>query len=465
MTMATRGFWAALLVAGMMATGAATAPIVGNGGFETPPFPPSPGYGDIPVWTDNATTPEGVNPASNGDAPFLNGLTPPESTHAGFIQTTGTISQMIAGFNPGRTYQVIFWQDERGRLGTSAAERSVDLGGTNVASPLEVTRSSGGIEQFRRVVSRPFTATANSHLLEIHNLGGQDDNSLLVDDVSIRDLTPLKLLFQDNFDVDNTAYGNQPHVHADEYNVNYNLAFRQSGLHSTRTYAETAHSASGGGLNNYTQVDNDQPGGVLQDGLLIAANTTARFTAVSPNENFKQNVFNHMQIEFDVNPYIQGPDDGNHWAAIRFGDANQNAWPNNGANGFGILCRDDGRFQAFDDAASIASGGPGAIWPANETGWHTILIDVALSGFNGTPATITAYADGVQFLNYVKAGGFFDNYITLSGYYGGSAGGDMVHGFDNLNIYGQTPEPGTVALLGIGLAALARRRRQMRRSS
>ena len=82
-----------------------------NPGFEDTPYPPNyPGYGEIPGWSGGS----GVNPAGDGSAPFLNGLTPPEGTHAGFIQGTGTLSQRVYGLTPGKTYIVEYYQDERG---------------------------------------------------------------------------------------------------------------------------------------------------------------------------------------------------------------------------------------------------------------------------------------------------------------------------------------------------------------
>ncbi len=427
-----------------------------NPSFEDTPYPPNyPGYGDIPGWIGG----DGVNPAADGSAPFLNGLTPPDGTHVGFIQTsagnTETMGQTVYGLTPGKTYIVEYYQDERGLSGAVAGP-SVKLGGQTVVPLTELIRTP----QFRRVLSRPFTATTDSALLEISNTGIQGDNTLLVDKVSVRQIG--YLVFQDNFDLRNNPA--TPQIPAGSLDINVGLAGRQAGYYFGTPYIELSGSAPGGAQDAYSQVDfaggtiGGQNYSAVPDALVLIGGPGLTVTRVSPNQNFNLSGIriDQMVFEFDVDPYIPGSGSGDNWAAFRFGDNAPLQTVNASGNGFGILFRENGVYEAFNGNSFVGWGtafsGPG---------FHAIRIEVDLLEFNGSPATIRAYADGssTPFFTYTKQNGFLNNYITLVGYGSPSMG----HGFDNLMIYtASIPEPtsGLLLVLGaLGWAGWAIRRR------
>jgi len=425
-----------------------------NPSFEDPPYPPNyPGYGDIPGWIGGG----GVNPTGDDNAPFLNGLTPPDGTHAGFIQCgvggTGTMSQTVYGLTPGKTYIVEYYQDERGanHAGYAVAGPSVRLGGQTVVPMTELIRTP----QFRRVVSRPFTAAGETALLEISNTGIQGDNTLLVDKVSVRQIG--YLVFQDSFDLRNNP--STPHIPAGSLNINTNLAFRQAGYYAGTPYIEQAATAPGGTYDSFSQVD--FAGGTIAgtnysavpDALVLIGGLGYNLTMVSPNQNFNLRGIriDQMVIEFDVDPYIGGSGEDD-WVGIRFGDSEPLQWVLN-PGGIGMIFWNNGYFAAWDGGTSVGFG------PAftEAEGFHTIRIEMDMLEFNGSPATIRAYADGSvsPFWSYTRTNGFQDNYITLLGL-GVSQNASIGHAFDNLMIYtASIPEPTSGLLLALGGLALA----------
>jgi len=169
---------------------APAVPIVSNWSFEYGAAPAYPGYGAIQDW--NVTSGAGINPGSDGQAPFLNGLPVPDGSRIGFVQRSATdtqsISQLISGLQPGKQYVLQYFEDERGMSG-AVAHPSAVIGGLEIVPLRNVTRTN----RFRRVISQPFVATAASMLLELRNGPSpmSNDNTALFDSVMVMPAVPV----------------------------------------------------------------------------------------------------------------------------------------------------------------------------------------------------------------------------------------------------------------------------------
>ncbi|WP_425615497.1 GEVED domain-containing protein [Anatilimnocola sp. NA78] len=174
-------------------------PVVANHSFDPPveeisnnPFP---GYGPISNWNQSNLTNIGITPA-NGGSPanvFLNGKTPLDGTSTALLQnlagtSTSNISQTVGTFVIGQTYVLDYYEAERGQ-GAAIARPYARIGGAIVVDEHSLTSTS---QQFVRVVSRPFVATATTMLLELGNNDplqagdGALDNTVLYDRILIR---------------------------------------------------------------------------------------------------------------------------------------------------------------------------------------------------------------------------------------------------------------------------------------
>lgn len=157
----------------------ASAIVVTNAGFENNSQPVN-GYGAISGWTNNAAT-SGVN---SEPQPFLQ-----QAAHTGsqvaFIQQGGTISQLLSGFDPTKTYSVTYFVSERAQPNASTTT-SVSLGGTSFSYPDTIVKT----DKFRRVVSGPLTVSGTSSTLTITSANGPNDDSLLIDTVSVTRAVP-----------------------------------------------------------------------------------------------------------------------------------------------------------------------------------------------------------------------------------------------------------------------------------
>jgi len=134
-------------------------------------------------WTFAGASPNGSGIVGNGSA-FAN-PNAPDGTQAAFLQQTGTISQSVSGFTPGKTYA----------LNYSAAQRSANLGGNSWNVKIDGTviqsNSPGATSYFP--YSTTFVATAATHTL---TFAGTDlaggDRSVFIDNVSLGLLSPMQ---------------------------------------------------------------------------------------------------------------------------------------------------------------------------------------------------------------------------------------------------------------------------------
>ena len=167
----------------LLASPAVAGPVVLNHSFESGALNPFPGYGPVQDWT--LTGSSGNNDAAG---PFNNGLPIPDGSRIGFIQVSGSFTQTVSGFQPGKSYSVRYLENERGLVPNAEARHQVSLGGSIVVPGKNITRT----DAYRRVQSQAFTATSASHDLVLANVpGGVADNTLLLDFVEVTRAVPI----------------------------------------------------------------------------------------------------------------------------------------------------------------------------------------------------------------------------------------------------------------------------------
>ncbi len=189
--MAVRTSLLVIVAFGILVSGQGTARaaiIVNNSSFESGPINASPGYGPVSGWTVGGGA--GNNAVSD---PFANGTPIPDGSRVAFQQGSGTLSQSLTGFVPGKTYTLQYRYNERGIGGV--AQTYGQLGGSTVAGPTNTVLT----DRYLHAVSQPFTATSTSHTVTLGSNGISGDNTALFDQVIVTRAVPLITNF--NFEV------------------------------------------------------------------------------------------------------------------------------------------------------------------------------------------------------------------------------------------------------------------------
>ena len=134
---------------------------VGVGGYGYP-YSPDPAHSGVTAagWTFTVTLYNGSGVQSNGSAwGFANA--PNGSQYSAFLQGTSSISQTVAGFNPGTYYTLSFYLSAR--PGNSVDNVAVSLGGTPLFT--SITPGPGWT-----LYTDTFTATSSSELLQFSGI-------------------------------------------------------------------------------------------------------------------------------------------------------------------------------------------------------------------------------------------------------------------------------------------------------
>lgn len=152
---------------------AAGASLVKNPSFEDNALPVFPGYGAISNWFGGS----GVN---NSTQPFADNGGIPDRNQIGFMQGPATLSQMITGLTPGRSYWLQFSYNSRNCCTATPLNLTVNFGGAVLAA---INGINSGAYHTRSIA---FTPTNSAGLLEfVSTLPNGGDRTLLLDGVNI----------------------------------------------------------------------------------------------------------------------------------------------------------------------------------------------------------------------------------------------------------------------------------------
>jgi hypothetical protein len=160
---------------------ASATPILNvNFGFETPSM--GSGYEYNPShasWTFSGSSPSGSGILGNGSA-FGNPAAP-QGVQAAFVQSTGTISQLLQGFSPGTTYTITFKAAQRSGSSQNGGESwNVMIDNTILASYNPGPSATTYVNY-----TASFTATSNAHTLSFVGTDlATGDNTVFIDNVS-----------------------------------------------------------------------------------------------------------------------------------------------------------------------------------------------------------------------------------------------------------------------------------------
>jgi hypothetical protein len=174
-----------------------------NPSFEVDSFASWPGYSgenpgnantpagpNVPItgWTQSAPENSGINPISNGEAPFADNGNVPHGRQVAFLQSVGGItnilSQTVTGLTSGAQYYLHYY--ENSRAGTPNPALEVTLGGATFVPAHPVPSGN-----YREVFTEVFSATATSVDLAFNaSSPNGGDTTTLIDNVAIVPVAP-----------------------------------------------------------------------------------------------------------------------------------------------------------------------------------------------------------------------------------------------------------------------------------
>jgi len=173
-----------------------------NSSFEADSFMSWPGYsgdnpgnantppganGSITGWTQSAPENSGINPISDGEAPFADNGTIPNGKQVAFLQsvagTTNMLSQTLSGLTAGSQYYLHYY--ENSRAATPNPSLNVTLGSNTLVADHPVASGS-----YREVFSDVFTAGSGPVDLTFSMVSPTGaDTTALIDNVAIVPVT------------------------------------------------------------------------------------------------------------------------------------------------------------------------------------------------------------------------------------------------------------------------------------
>ncbi|MSU64036.1 MAG: hypothetical protein EXS31_16860 [Pedosphaera sp.] len=230
-----------------------------------------------------------------------------------------------------------------------------------------------------------------------------------------------EVLFTDNFNVSASRW---------DKNFEYNTPGRQGGTVSPILYTDQNPPAGVIQINNP-----DSPGK-----LRLQPVSAHGYPNVSPNHNFTE--AGNFAVEFDLNTGID--DDvspsGDYWASVLIGTAAPNQYVAD-SDGFGVFFQNRDGYAVVDRSTFVRYELPGAGFPDGRLpiGEFHVRLEVTTANFQGSPATIRMYINGIEVRlgngagkEHVKATGFFGNWITLGA--SGNTAITRTEAFDNLSV-------------------------------
>lgn len=228
-------------------------------------------------------------------------------------------------------------------------------------------------------------------------------------------------------------------VTSNTQNVNQELELRQTGSLAPFTYTPMGTQTQVGN----PETDVGQPGGASNSNYLLLAFNSSFHSDLDIDASLAQG--GPLTIAFDM--YVSGNPQGDatdKWGAFTL-RAPGDGWPVAGAGEFGMLMRNDGRIEMFQNADSANPA-----WNVNgyssDPRWELTFSDTAGTGsaFDGNGSLLTfTNGDNTESvaLNQLSSTGLRLGFRNLDA---------MFIGIDNLEIR-VVPEPISGMLLGIGL--------------
>ncbi len=176
----------ALIDAVSLAPVTTTAPVVNDPGFESFAVGNG-GYIYNPggsAWTFSMESGVSGSGVSANGSPFTNkSPNAPEGVQAAFLQQVGTITQSIAGWNPG-SYQISFQAVQRTNYQTSSEDFQVYLDNTVIGTFIPLSTS------YQIYTTDSFPVTAGTHTISFQGLdSATGDNTAFIDDVNVTTIT------------------------------------------------------------------------------------------------------------------------------------------------------------------------------------------------------------------------------------------------------------------------------------